>query len=62
MRRQSVVDSSTSTFLLFIDLSIYLFLYLFVYPFSIYSFVSSPTYGVKRKKRKVYSFFFEVQN
>ena len=61
MRRQSVVDNSTSTFLLFIDLSIYLFICLFIH-LSIYSFVSSPTYGVKRKKRKVYSFFFEFQN
>lgn len=40
MRRESVVDSSTSTFLLFIDLSIYLFVYLFVC-LSIYPFIAS---------------------
>ena len=51
MRRQSVVYSSTSTFLLFIDLSIYLFISLFVC-LSIYPFIALCPHLLMRLKEK----------
>lgn len=51
MRRQSVVYSSTSTFLLFIDLSIYFFISLFVC-LSIYPFIALCPHLLMRLKEK----------